>query len=1314
MKRIFTIFILLALSFAGYSQEYAPQGGGGGNHGEQAEMGSGFTPDFAKYMPTVTPSFPSPQAEAFQIFGQIPVSLYTGTPDISIPLYTLTEGDISVPITLAYHPAGRKVNSLPSWVGLGWNLNVGGVITRIVRGSRDESNRAIGSSYGVSNWISWGLTGVQYEEDQSASYPKGYMYNRERWNPSEIQAHIASGTNVVDGRMPEPPGMSFDWTMDESEYRNCYCFCEELCPCRTGHNNNNYGPFTFLDHLPDKFVFNFMGYSGSFWWEDGAFKVSSDANIEIEFYKDRDITIDLNFNDIDDFSKNYCAGEEQCEQHIIHFKLKTPDGFEYDFGGDSKSFEYSTPVSGTADDMVVSAWYLTKITSPKGYVVTFNYERGNSIYNVYPHFEYIRYKDAIDCDSMRIPSPLGKKEIAGQYISPVYLKSIKSSLYKVDFIKTDADVIGYQVPENNNSPFYNAGNINNTNNQFKLEKINISYISNGHLKKFKQFDFGYIENTSERLKLETMQEKGIINNIVNDSKGSYHFSYNANKLPAPFRESDHWGYANYASSSNTYVLSFNLTDSPVKNPTNDSALFLAEILQKIEYPTGGYTEFQYEPHKYSLRFIPSSGELKPENDIAGGVRIKSIKSFDGISTKATSTKEYFYTKSIDNLSGNSGGILSGLPTYEFVFALSNNGPFEPDSSDNPNDPEGNGTTTPAEPEEPDEPDVPGINPIDHHNYCAFAAVKHQQTGQEEWAPAYIEPGYPQKALNSGGILPMGDAAAGSHIGYSNVIEVDKDENGNIIGYTSKRFTNYDEDLDGKKHSDDVSLYFLSVYAQVSCVSGSINFERGKLILQEKFNSQKKIIEKQRTDYQTYDRYYIPYTSYDFMPTITFKGFVILPGIVQDCYGNYRPEKTTTTKYFYTNDNQTDSIENVVEMTYYDNLIASTKSVLCSGDTIKTEISYLGNANAMSTEITIKTLPVEVRQSINGKTQFGMIRVYDTVNCHLLYPKYDYILEAAQPMLNLPAYSDCQPVNQNFSKIFEYNANDTGNIISAKNREGVVTNFTWGHNNTRPMSSSTNGFNTFYEYQMPFGIKKITAPDGTKTHFEYDGLGRLVLIKDDDENPVEGYEYHYANSDENFNYLKKTVFLTASSPSSGEQNNVPINQNLLRRISFQYCDGLGREIQTVEKAASPLMNDIVMFRNYNSFGKEDRMFLPFPKTDENNGEFLPFEDAFNQARDYYADKYGDTNFFAEIEYERSPLFRILRQGKPGEEYKLSANHTTKITEGVGNAGTNDLHHICHLKWTDNGILKKTNYNTQPYYKQITDPDGHILIQFFEND
>jgi YD repeat-containing protein len=89
-----------------------------------------------EYKANVIP--PSPDAAALGKFVEVPVSYYTGIPQISIPIYTIQTGNIQLPISISYHASGVKVEDVASRVGLGWALNAGGVISRSVVGCPDE------------------------------------------------------------------------------------------------------------------------------------------------------------------------------------------------------------------------------------------------------------------------------------------------------------------------------------------------------------------------------------------------------------------------------------------------------------------------------------------------------------------------------------------------------------------------------------------------------------------------------------------------------------------------------------------------------------------------------------------------------------------------------------------------------------------------------------------------------------------------------------------------------------------------------------------------------------------------------------------------------------------------------------------------------------------------------------------------------------------------------------------------------------------------------------------------------------------------
>lgn len=90
--------------------------------------------------------FPSPTAASLMQYIDMPVSHYTGVPSINIPLYTIKVSGYELPISLSYHASGIKVSQEASWVGLGWSLNAGGAITRVVR-CKDDFDSSNGYLY---------------------------------------------------------------------------------------------------------------------------------------------------------------------------------------------------------------------------------------------------------------------------------------------------------------------------------------------------------------------------------------------------------------------------------------------------------------------------------------------------------------------------------------------------------------------------------------------------------------------------------------------------------------------------------------------------------------------------------------------------------------------------------------------------------------------------------------------------------------------------------------------------------------------------------------------------------------------------------------------------------------------------------------------------------------------------------------------------------------------------------------------------------------------------------------------------------------
>jgi hypothetical protein len=163
----------------------------------------------------------SPNAQAFQVFGNIPVALYEGLPQIQVPIYQIKCGSLTLPISLQYDYSGLYPLQDASWVGLGWNLNAGGAINRTVQDYVD-STQSSGYNYPQYNLpdsvyqennnnflgIAYGGLNVAYDmapdifdcefAGQSAKFflydGKTYMYNYNK--DISLQGSLTNGASV--------------------------------------------------------------------------------------------------------------------------------------------------------------------------------------------------------------------------------------------------------------------------------------------------------------------------------------------------------------------------------------------------------------------------------------------------------------------------------------------------------------------------------------------------------------------------------------------------------------------------------------------------------------------------------------------------------------------------------------------------------------------------------------------------------------------------------------------------------------------------------------------------------------------------------------------------------------------------------------------------------------------------------------------------------------------------------------------------------------------------------------------------------------
>lgn len=112
-------------------------------------QGTPLATNYVNNLPDFVP--PSPEAAAIQKAQQLGVGYSTGAPNISIPLYALQVGEFSLPVSLNYSSTGVKVDEVASIVGMGWNINNGGVVSRVIMDKPDEDRSGTNSNFTITN-----------------------------------------------------------------------------------------------------------------------------------------------------------------------------------------------------------------------------------------------------------------------------------------------------------------------------------------------------------------------------------------------------------------------------------------------------------------------------------------------------------------------------------------------------------------------------------------------------------------------------------------------------------------------------------------------------------------------------------------------------------------------------------------------------------------------------------------------------------------------------------------------------------------------------------------------------------------------------------------------------------------------------------------------------------------------------------------------------------------------------------------------------------------------------------------------------------
>lgn len=114
---------------------------------------------------------PSPEAASLGKYGDAPVSLFTGTVSTSVPIYEIKYKDLSIPISLNYTTGGFKHDEKSGNIGLGWTLNAGAVISRAALGRPDNCTNYYGNQSRLNTLF--GSTDEVFRQNEYLEISKG-------------------------------------------------------------------------------------------------------------------------------------------------------------------------------------------------------------------------------------------------------------------------------------------------------------------------------------------------------------------------------------------------------------------------------------------------------------------------------------------------------------------------------------------------------------------------------------------------------------------------------------------------------------------------------------------------------------------------------------------------------------------------------------------------------------------------------------------------------------------------------------------------------------------------------------------------------------------------------------------------------------------------------------------------------------------------------------------------------------------------------------------------------------------------------------
>lgn len=546
-----------------------------------ANNDNGLTAD--KLLPQFTNL--TPEAASLGRYGAFQVSEYSGAANISIPLYEVKSGDVSFPINLYYDTSGIKVEQDATFVGLGWNLSYGGMISHVVCGNDDFQNE---STYRNSTWQSFWNNSSSVPQDQPCQTYRSVMVDYigagNSWSPrnekeSWLYGNMSKGYDTPDVFQASFCGHRISFIIDPRDGNSVIVLNDDPRKYNISYSTGSFGAFTY----------------------PSTFTITDDKGITYVFsaYTEHNyspIRVDSYY-----LTKIYGSDGENGKSAVT---------IEYEQLGSSHFGYYSRPYSKSH-----------QATTKRIYSSYDNIPNTESFPTVFSNLlSSFYYSPEIDCG-----------ESGG--CNKVYPKKITTALDVIEFSRGNRSDISFLKSISGITVKSKSGTV-----QRAISFTYDYYIENNHQSSY----------SGKRLKLTGLAINDQKYSFEYDSRSIPAFTSFSKDYWGYYNGANTNAYR-FDGCSPAYTISGGLVNYVEhldgSNRLASASLCSVGMLKKIVYPTGGSTSYEYEVHRFNDKYYyPDAAALPSFNSsntatppttnsnggysIGGGLRIKTIKNYD--------------------------------------------------------------------------------------------------------------------------------------------------------------------------------------------------------------------------------------------------------------------------------------------------------------------------------------------------------------------------------------------------------------------------------------------------------------------------------------------------------------------------------------------------------------------------------------------------------------------------------------------------------------------------------------------------------------